>query len=38
MNSRVNYPPEEDLAVAVFAAGGTATVVSLRAWEMASIR
>ena len=35
--TRVNYPPEEDLAVAVFAESGSATVVSLDAWEMASI-
>ena len=36
--TRVDYPPEEDLAVAVFAISGSATVVSLDAWEMASIR
>ena len=35
--TRVNYPPEEDLAVAAFAESGSATVVSLDAWEMASI-
>ena len=36
--TRVDYPPEEDLAVAAFAESGSATVVSLDAWEMASIR
>ena len=35
--TRVDYPPEEDLAVAAFATSGSATVVSLDAWEMASI-
>ena len=35
--TRVDYAPEEDLAVAAFATSGGATVVSLEAWEMASI-
>ena len=35
--TRVDYPPEEDLAVAAFAISGSATVVSLDAWAMASI-
>ena len=35
--TRVDYPPEEDLAVAAFAESGSATVVSLDAWEVASI-
>ena len=35
--TRVDYPPEEDLALAAFAESGSATVVSLDAWEMASI-
>ena len=35
--TRVAYPSEEDLAVAAFAESGSATVVSLDAWEMASI-
>ena len=35
--TRVDYPPEEDRAVAAFAESGSATVVSLDAWEMASI-
>ena len=35
--TRVDYPPEEDLAVAAFATSGSATVVSLDVWEMASI-
>ena len=35
--TRVDYPPEADLAVAAFAESGSATVVSLEVWEMASI-
>ena len=35
--TRVDYPPEDDLAVAAFAESGSATVVSLDVWEMASI-
>ena len=35
--TRVNYPREEDTAVAAFATGGGATLVSFDAWEMASI-
>ena len=35
--TRVDYAPEDDLALAVFAESGSATVVSLEAWEMASI-
>ena len=36
--TRVDYPPEEDVAVALFADGGTAAAISLDAWEMAAIR
>ena len=36
--TRVNYPPEQDVAVALFADGGTAAAISLDAWEMAAIR
>ena len=35
--TRVDYPPEEDVAVALFADGGTAAAISLDAWEIASI-
>ena len=35
--TRVGYPPEEDIAVALFAHGGVARAVSLDAWETASI-
>lgn len=34
--SRMHYAPLEDLAVAVFAEGGEATLVSLEAWAMAA--
>ena len=36
--TRVNYPPEADVAVALFADRGPATAVSLDAWKIASIR
>ena len=36
--TRVNYPSDEDVAVALFADGGTAAAISLDAWEMAAIR
>jgi hypothetical protein len=32
--SRVHYAPLEDLAVAAFATGGDATLLSLEAWQM----
>ena len=35
--TRVDYPPEEDLAVAAFAQSGSATLVTLEVWEMATI-
>ena len=36
--TRVNYPPETDIAVALFATGGAATAITLDAWKIASIR
>ena len=36
--TRVNYPPEEDVAAALFADAGPATAVSLDAWQIASTR
>ena len=36
--TRVDYPLEDDVAVALFAAGGPATAVSLDAWKITSIR
>ena len=35
--TRVNYPPEQDVAVALFADGDPAAAISLDAWEIASI-
>ena len=35
--TRVNYPPEEDVAVALFARGGAMDVVFLDAWELSAI-
>ena len=35
--TRVGYPPEQDIAVALFAHGGAARAVALDAWETASI-
>ncbi|MDE0027724.1 MAG: GH32 C-terminal domain-containing protein [Spirochaetaceae bacterium] len=35
--TRVDYPPEDDVAVALFADGGPATAISLDAWAINSI-
>lgn len=36
--TRVDYPPEQDVAVALFADGGAAAAISFDAWQIASIR
>ena len=36
--TRVDYPPEDDVSVALFADGGPATAISLDAWKVTSIR
>ena len=36
--TRVDYPPEQDIAVSLFSDGGSAAAISFDAWELAAIR